>query len=73
MTSNVFTTREEIRREILKIRSIDYTERDDVLEKFYKELDNGGVTREEIRRIVRELREDQEISEIDKKNLLKLL
>jgi Mg2+/Co2+ transporter CorB len=38
-----------------------------------KELDDGGVTAEEIKKVVRQLREKGEISEIDRDNLLSLI
>jgi len=36
-----------------------------------KELDDGGVSEEEIKRVVKELRAKGEISEVDKESLLK--
>jgi len=72
-TKKVFKSRQEIKDALYKIQSLDYRERPKVLEVLIKELDDGGVSPEEIRRVVREMRERREISEVDKNNLLKLI
>ena len=56
-----------------QIKSLDYRQRPSVYASLIKELDDGGVSAEEIRKVVLELREKGEISEIDKKNLLSLI
>ena len=55
------------------MKSLDYTQRPAVYEALIKELDNGGVTKEELKLVVRHLREDHVISDIDRHNLLALL
>ena len=72
-SKNVFSSRDEIRKKLFSIRSLDYRERPKVYEALMKELDDGGVTAEEIKLVVRHLREDKEISEIDRENLLQIL
>jgi len=52
---------------------LEYDERKDVLEGLIKELDYGGVTDEEFKEVMRRLRRDYKISEIDRKYLLNLL
>jgi Mg2+/Co2+ transporter CorB len=69
----IFPTRQKIKEALLKISSLDYRERDTVYRALSQELDDGGVSTEEIKRVVRELRHQKEISEIDRKNLLALL
>jgi hypothetical protein len=72
-SKKVFKTSQQIRDALFQIKSLDYRERPTVYSALIKELDDGGVSKEEIKRIVRELRKEREISEIDKKNLLKLI
>lgn len=72
-SEKMFSTSQQIREALFKIRSLDYKERPKVFEKLRAELDAGGVTEEEFKLAVRELRNDLEISEVDKKNLLELL
>ena len=72
-SKKIFQTRQQIKDALFKIKSIDYREKPTVYEALVKELDDGGVSKEEIRRVVLELRMDKEISEIDKKNLLDLI
>jgi signal recognition particle GTPase len=69
----VFKTKEEIRKALLKIKSLDYKERPEVFEALAKELDYGGVNREEVEEVIRQLRKEYKISEVDAKNLRQLL
>lgn len=71
-SKKIFKTREEIQKALYRIPTLDYKERPRVYEALVKELDNGGVTREELRRVVRELRKGRVISEIDARNILAL-
>ena len=71
-SKKVFKTSQQIRDALFQLKSLDYRERPTVYNTLIKELDDGGVSKEEIIRVVRELREKGEISEIDKKNLLEL-
>ena len=72
-SKKVFKTRQEVKDALFQIRSLDYREKPRVLEVLIKELDDGGVSPEEIRRVVSEMRQRGEISEVDKKNLLQLI
>lgn len=72
-SKKVFKTRQQIKDALYQVKSLDYRERPNVYMALVKELDDGGVTPEEIRRVVGELRKNGEISEIDKKNLLALI
>jgi coenzyme F420-reducing hydrogenase gamma subunit len=73
-TSNkIFKTRQQIKDALYKVKTLDYRQQPNVYEALVKELDDGGVSAEEIRKVVRELREKGEISEIDKNSLLGLI
>lgn len=72
-SKKVFKTSQRIKDALFQIQSLDYRQRPVVYEALIKELDDGGVSQEEIKRVVRELRNKGEISEIDKNNLLKLI
>lgn len=65
----IFQSKEEIRKALLKIASLDYKERPEVFDALVKELDHGGVNKEELFIVLRELREQHTISEIDEKNI----
>lgn len=68
-----FTTKQQIKDALYQLQSLDYRQRPNVYEELVKELDDGGVGADEIKKVVRELREKNEISEIDQKNLLVLI
>ncbi len=68
-----FTTKQQIKDALFGVQSLDYRQRPVVYEALIKELDDGGATVEEIKKVVNELRRNGEISEIDKKNLLELI
>lgn len=72
-SKKVFTTEQQIKDTLYKIRTLDYKERARVFDVLKKELDDGGVSEYELREVVRKLRLNKEISEIDKKNLLELI
>jgi len=69
----VFKTRQQIKDALYQIKSLDYREQPNVYGALIKELADGGVSREEIKKVVRDLREKGEISEIDKENLSALI
>jgi len=71
-SKKVFKNRQQIKDALFRVKSLDYREKPSVYNALIKELDDGGVSKEEIRRVVLELRRDGEISEVDKDNLLKL-
>ncbi len=66
----VFKTRQQIKDALYQIKSLDYREQPNVYSALIKELADGGVSAEEIKKVVGELRENGEISEIDQENLL---
>ncbi|MBI5221754.1 MAG: hypothetical protein HY979_03045 [Candidatus Magasanikbacteria bacterium] len=72
-SKKIFNTRQQIKDALFKLKTIDYREKPNVYEALIKELDDGGVTSEEMKRVIRELREHNEISEIDKKYLLEII
>lgn len=72
-SKKVFTTQQQIKDTLYKIRSLDYQEKAKIFDALKKELDDGGVSAEELKEVVRKLRLSKEISEIDKKNLLELI
>lgn len=69
----VFKNREEIRKALLKIQTLDYKERPKVYEALVEQLDNGGVTKREFREVILDLRKSFDISEIDARHLKDLL
>lgn len=69
-TPKVFKNKEEIRTALLEIESLDYKERPEVLEALIAELDDGGVTAQELKAVVLRLRKEFKISETDAKNIL---
>lgn len=69
----IFTTREQIKTALFKLASLDQHQREVVYNALAKELDDSGVSVEELKKVVKELRLKGEISEIDKANLLKLI
>jgi len=69
----IFRNKEEIRKALLDVSSIDQRERPKVIEALHNQLDHGGVSRKEFREVVSDLRKNHEISDIDAKNLLRLL
>jgi len=72
-SKKVFKTRQQIKDALYKVKTLDYRQKPNVYEALVKELDDGGVSPEEIRRVVSELRLSGEISEVDKSNLLSLM
>lgn len=72
-SKKVFQTSQQIKDALFQIKSLDYRQRPTVLEALIKELNDGGVSAEELKKVIRELRERGEISEIDKANLLALI
>ncbi|MDD2806944.1 MAG: hypothetical protein PHW95_00260 [Patescibacteria group bacterium] len=69
----IFNTSEQIHQALFRIKSLDDLERAKVMSALVKELDDGGVTTEELKKVVHDLRLTGKISEIDKKNLLNLI
>lgn len=71
-TPKIFKNKEEIKKSILEIHSLDYKQRPIVMGALIAELDNGGVTRQELVKIIHELRKENVISDTDRDSLLHL-
>ena len=71
-TPKIFNNKEEIKKALLEIHSLDYKQRPIVMGALIGELDNRGVTRIELIRIIHELRKDNIISDTDRDSLLHL-
>jgi len=69
----IFKTRKEIEEALYRIKTLDAHQRETVLTAFGKELDDGGVSVEEIKRVVRELHLKKIISDVDERQLLSLI
>lgn len=72
-SKKIFKTRQQIKDALFQLKSLDYRQRPVVYEALIKELDDSGVSTEEIKRVVRELRKKGEISAIDEQSLLGLI
>ena len=68
----VFKTKGEIHHALMHIQSLDYKQRPVVMGALIRELDNGGVTVQELKETIRQLRKSQTISETDQHELLHL-
>lgn len=72
-SKKIFSSSKQIHEALISVRSLDHRERSLVFENLKQELDDGGVTAAELKEVVRKLRQDKKISEIDRKNLLEFL
>ena len=72
-SKKIFSSSQQIKDALISIRSLDHHERSLVFENLKQELDGGGVTAAELKEVVRKLRQDKKISEVDRKNLLEFL
>lgn len=72
-SKKIFGSAQEIRKRLYEIKSLDFKERPVVYQALIKQLDDNGVSAEELKLVVRHLHQDHEISDIDRKNLLALL
>jgi len=72
-SSPKFTSKQQIKDALISVNSLDYKERKAVVDALVEEMDYGGVTDEEFKEVMRRLRKDYKISEIDRKYLLDLL
>lgn len=70
--SNVITML-QIEEELKKIESITVEERSNVLDKLNDHIDYGGISYDELERVIRELRQEYKISEVDEKYLNNIL
>jgi hypothetical protein len=69
----IFSSRDQIKKKLFEIKSLDYQQRPKVYEALIAQMDDGGVTEQELKLVLRELRQDLEISETDREHLLGLL
>ena len=72
-SKKIFNTSGQIKDALFRLQSLDSHQRQSVFSALSKELDDNGVSAEEIKRVAAELRAKNEISEIDKNELLKLI
>lgn len=72
-SSTVFKTSKQLRQALFRINTLDYQQREHIYELLLRQLDDGGITSQELKETIRRLREQREISDIDRDNLLKLL
>jgi len=72
-SKKVFKTKQQIKDALFQIKTLDYREKPVVYEALIKELDDGGVSEEELKKVVKELRKNGEISDVDEKYLLSLI
>lgn len=72
-SKKIFTSSQQIRKRLYEIKTLDYKERPKVYKALISQLDGGGVSAEELKLVIRQLRADYDISEIDRKKLLELL
>jgi len=71
-SAKIFTTSAQIKQALFQLDSLDEKQREIVFKALVKELDDRGVSEEELKRVATELRNRGLISEIDKENLLRL-
>lgn len=72
-SKKIFTTSQQLKTALFRISSLNQQQRSIVYEALIKELDDNGISAEELKRVTRELRLKGEISEIDQQNLLQLI
>ena len=72
-SKKVLNSSQQIKDALFQIKSLDYRQRPVVYEALIKELDDGGVSSMEIKKVIIELKKNGEISEIDEKNLRQLI
>ncbi|MCL5795857.1 MAG: hypothetical protein M1338_05915, partial [Patescibacteria group bacterium] len=57
-SKKVFKTKQQIKDALFQIKTLDYRQKPVVYEALIKELDDGGVSEEEIKKVVKELRKN---------------
>ncbi|MFA6410534.1 MAG: hypothetical protein WCW26_03090 [Candidatus Buchananbacteria bacterium] len=72
-SKTIFSTHEQIKDALFHIESLDYKQREIAFEAISAKLSGGGVTQEELKKVITDLRHAGQISEIDQKNLLALI
>jgi len=72
-TPKIFTTHEQIKAALYKINTLDFKQREIVYEALMEKIGDGGISTQEFKDVIRHLRLENEISEIDNENLLKLI
>ena len=73
MAATIFNTSEEIKKTLYHLSTLDAHQRDVVFKALVKQMDDGGVTQEELKKVIHQLRLSGEISEIDAHQLRELL
>ena len=71
-SKKIFTTSQQLRAALFHVSSLDDVQRAAVLAALLPQLDDNGIMVDELKRVLRELRLDGKIFEIDYKNLLQL-
>lgn len=71
--SIIFSTHEKVHQALYQITSLSQEQKEVVYEALAEKIGNGGVTSEEFKQVIKNLREKYKISEIDKANLLALM
>lgn len=66
-------TSQQIKDALFQIKDLDYRARPTVYQALIKELADGGVGAEELKKVIGDLRQKGEISQVDKDNLLALI
>ena len=72
-SKKVFNTKQQIKDALFQVKTFDYRQKPAIYEAILKELDDGGVSPQELKDVITELHKKSEISEIDQENLLKLI
>ena len=72
-SKKVFNTKQQIKDALFQVKTLDYRQKPAIYEAILKELDDGGVSPQELKDVITELHKKSEISEIDQENLLKLI
>jgi len=71
-SEKIFTTHEQLRAALYHLGTLDQKQLDVVYAALIKEFDDNGLTAQEIKDVVRRLRNEGLISEIDKEKIIKL-
>ena len=71
-SKKIFTTSQQLKAALFRVSSLDESQRVAVFEALRPELDDNGISTEELTRVLRKLRLDGKISDIDRRNLLQL-
>lgn len=70
-SSSKHLSRQEVEKILKNISSLDYKEREELMGAFAM-VDSGGISKEEFKKVIYELKNSYKISEIDYNNLKKV-